>query len=767
MDNGLDTLYQLLPAFHRSRDADAGHPLRDFLRVLEAQAQVIDADIARLYDNWFIETCDDWVVPYIGDLLGYTLLPEAATLGDLGRPARRLGRVLAPRRDVANTIAARRRKGTLSLLEDLARDAADWPARAVEFYRLLGWMQHLDHVHPQRGRIADLRRPGPLEQLGGAFDPFARSVDVRRLGSTQRRGRYSIPAVGLFVFRLRSYGVTRTPAYCLEERGAHCFTFSALGNDTALYQRVVAETEPTHIAREENLPVPLRHHRFAVRGDDARYGEASAACYGEGRSVLVHAPDWPAKGQGVPVPRERVIPADLGRWKARVPRDHVAIDVQRGRLMFPADQRPRRGVWCDYRYGFAADLGGGEYARCTPLLDDAVRYYVHAAQPDDPTPPKPLPPQHYASIDDALQAWTQAKDDAVAAAVQRALDAGMSPDEAADEGRRQRPRALIVELVASGIYDGRIELQLEAGEAIHIRAADRTRPILRLLDYRASQADGITLAGRRGSRVILDGLLVAGRGIEVAPPTGDGVAADDDLCEVVIRHCTLVPGWSLHCDCDPRRPGEPSVTLSGSRAALRIEHSIVGPIAIVGAHGEAPVLNLCDSIVDATGRERVAIGAPEEAVAHVEARIVRCTVVGETQVHAIALAEDSIFDGRVRTLRRQRGCMRFCWAPYGSRTPRRFHCQPDLALEAAGHDAAKRAAVLRAIAPAFMSERYGTPDYARLDDACCDEIAKGASDEGAMGAFHDLYEPQRLANLAARLVEYSPAGADAGLILAS
>jgi hypothetical protein len=36
-----------------------------------------------------------------------------------------------------------------------------------------------------------------------------------------------------------------------------------------------------------------------------------------------------------------------------------------------------------------------------------------------------------------------------------------------------------------------------------------------------------------------------------------------------------------------------------------------------------------------------------------------------------------------------------------------------------------------------------------------------------MGAFHDLYEPQRLANLAARLVEYSPAGADAGLILAS
>ena len=143
-----DRLYELMPVVYRMRDADQGYPLRDFLRVLSRQVDVVEQDIARLYDNWFIETCDDWVVPYIGDLLGYSLLPEAAALGDEGARAARLGRVLAPRADVANTIDARRRKGTLSLLEDLARDAAGWPALAVEFYHRMGWTQHIDHQPP-------------------------------------------------------------------------------------------------------------------------------------------------------------------------------------------------------------------------------------------------------------------------------------------------------------------------------------------------------------------------------------------------------------------------------------------------------------------------------------------------------------------------------------------------------------------------------------------------------------------------------------------
>ncbi len=740
-----DRLFDLLPVVYRMRDAEQGYALRDFLRVLSSQVEVIEQDIARLYGNAFIETCDDWVVPYIGDLLGYTLLPEAATLGADGGRDGGLGRVLAPRADVANTIDARRRKGTLSLLEDLSRDAAGWPARAVEFYRRLGWMQHLDHLHPRRGGTADLRDPGRLQRLGwanGAFDPFAHSVDLRRLGSAHRRGRHNIPAVGVFACRLRSYPVSCTPAYCIEERGPHCFSFSVLGNDTPLFQRPVAETEPTHIADERNLPLPQRRWRFAERGVLADYASVAAELYGDGRSVQLWAPDWPAKGQGVPVPREALIPADLSGWGGQVKRGRVAVDPERGRLLFPANQRPKRGVWVSYQYGFAADLGGGEYARVTPELEGATRYVVHATRPDRAANAS-WPAGHFGSVAEALAAWAAAK------AATPAL------------------HALIIELAESGVYEGSLDLQLDAGEAIQLRAAERTRPVLRLLDVRASQPDALSVSGHAGSRVLLDGLLIVGRGVEVHGPAEEDDAPTGDLCELVIRHCTLVPGWALQCDCDPKRPGEPSVTFDRTRAALRVSHSILGAIMVISPEqrGEPPPLELCDSILDATGMERVALGAPDEAVAYVEASFRRCTVIGAVQAHGIVLAEDSIFASPLRVLRRQQGCVRFCYVADGSRTPRRFHCQPDLALAAVVPE--QRAHERLRVVPQVRSRRYGTPHYLRLADGCCAEIRRGASDRSAMGVWHDLYEPQREANLAARLTEYVPAGTDAGILFAT
>jgi len=36
-----------------------------------------------------------------------------------------------------------------------------------------------------------------------------------------------------------------------------------------------------------------------------------------------------------------------------------------------------------------------------------------------------------------------------------------------------------------------------------------------------------------------------------------------------------------------------------------------------------------------------------------------------------------------------------------------------------------------------------------------------------MGVFHDLYQPQRAANLTKRIAEYTPAGMDVGIIFAS
>jgi len=77
--------------------------------------------------------------------------------------------VLIPRREVADVVRARRRKGTLSLLEDLAADVAGWPARAVEFYRLLAVFQNLNHLRPDRGVVADLHDTERLYRIGGPF----------------------------------------------------------------------------------------------------------------------------------------------------------------------------------------------------------------------------------------------------------------------------------------------------------------------------------------------------------------------------------------------------------------------------------------------------------------------------------------------------------------------------------------------------------------------------------------------------------------------
>src|SRR5262249_44277894 len=127
--------------------------------------------------------------------------------------------------------------------------------------------------------------------------------------------------------------------------------------------------------------------------------------------------------------------------------------------------------------------------------------------------------------------------------------------------------------------------------------------------------------------------------------------------------------------------------------------------------------------------------------------------------------------GCVNVARRQIGCMRFCYVPPGCRTPRRYHCQPDLVVQAVKEKikdpAEQKAAIARVsdrVRPQFTSTRYGQPAHAHLSRTTAVEILRGAEDESEMGAFHDLFQPQREANLRARLDEFTPAGMDAGIL---
>ena len=78
-----DKLWNLLPAVYRAQDSNvfgANGPLREMVNRIGAQAAVLRRSIDRLWQDQSIETCDDWVVPYIADLLATESDEEAAEL---------------------------------------------------------------------------------------------------------------------------------------------------------------------------------------------------------------------------------------------------------------------------------------------------------------------------------------------------------------------------------------------------------------------------------------------------------------------------------------------------------------------------------------------------------------------------------------------------------------------------------------------------------------------------------------------------------------
>lgn len=772
-DTRIDRLYELLPVIYRMRDAEQGEPLKALLQIISEQVNLVEDDIRQLNENWFIETCEDWVVPYLAELIGYEPVHEAGEPSSGSSAQEQLrNKILIPRREVANTIRYRRRKGSLALLELLANDIAAWPARAVEFYQLLAQTQSVKHLNLMRGKTLDLRDRNSLELLNGPFDKAAHNVDVRRINSEYAQGRSNLPSVGVFVWRLKAYSVSKTPAYCLESSGPSCFTFSVLGNDTPLYIKPEPETEPTHIAEEFNLPVPIRRSLFEA--DKEQF-------YGENRSLYLFV-----GAKKTPVSLDDIVVTDLSKWHYFPPKGKVAVDPELGRIAFPKRAFPKSGVWVNYHYGFSADIGGGEYER--PILHERKSKTYRVGRDEK-----------LRTINAALDLW-----------------------------KSEKPGHASIEITDSGVYVEQINIDCCLDDnsndntnkndaekvklkSLELRAANRKRPIIRLLDWQTDKPDSLSVNGDCLECFILDGILVTGRGIQV----------NGALCDLTLRHLTLVPGWETDSDCEPDRT-EPSLEIFSPNVCVKIEHSILGAIQVDSSveirtgdsdsdsdydlsdgpsdnsndSSDCPdeitevrldPVRICisDSIVDATDPEIEVIGAPGCPVAHVCLSVKRSTIFGHTQVHAIELAENSIFDGRITVARRQKGCIRFCYVTPGSRTPGRYRCQPDLVTTAIAKQLSQNAIVnnvpdpssviiqaaqaqesLR-VHPGFNSVRYGKPTYCQLAECCAEEIKRGADDESEMGVFHHLYQPQRMANLSVRLNEYLPAHMDVGIILSS
>lgn len=329
-----DKLWRLLPEVYRAADAeqspDEKGPLRELVERIGVQVAVLRRSIDRAWEDQSPETCDAWAVAYLGDLLATNILPY------LDDRARRL--------DVAKTIYYRRRKGTLAVLEELASDLTQWDVKVVEFFRRLGRSRHnFDppiggsprellvaqgligrHSGTPAGGTANLRNASTARSSHTAFDEFAHTADFRRGRGTT--GWYGIAKIGVFVWRLTSYGVAGAMPV-KKSATSNEYTFDPTGRSIPLFAKGRRDTDAfgRWVSPEEwNLSGPISRALWhAITGEDRK------KLYPESFAIA-----------GVASPNTDDIGPECGRFRGTF-----------------------TGPLVSYHYGFAADLGAGPYDR--------------------------------------------------------------------------------------------------------------------------------------------------------------------------------------------------------------------------------------------------------------------------------------------------------------------------------------------------------------------------------------------------------------------
>ena len=685
-----DKLYNLLPSVYRIRDVEQGEPLRELLGLITQQVGILEEDLEQLYDNQFIETCAPWVLPYIGDLIGYR------SLHPIGPDQ------LTPRAEVANTISYRRRKGTASVLEQLARDVTGWNARAVEFFQLLGWAQFMNHIRPTNFYAPDLREWEPLERLGSAFETIAHTVDVRHV--QRGEGRYNIPNVGIFLWRLNAWRLHGSPAARVDD---HRFLFHPLGVNTPLFNRPQTEKSITHLAEPINVPEPIS--RRVLDGSLGDYYGAELSMSIEGIDIndvrACNLSDADASGT---------------TWAHTPPNAAVAIDPVLGRISFrDAQTNPPRVM---FHYGFSAAMGGGEYER-TPTFDAALGPVETVASPG------PIQP--------ALDART-------AGGVVELSDSGRfeeTPSIALDAGVRlefraaneHRPTLIMTgPLDITGGADAEVTLNglLIAGGPIRVLSAlgDTLRKV-RLLH--CTLVPGLSL------------------GIDGTPDSSGApsllIEHTETPIEVEIDHCIV---GAIHAP---------------PNAIVLIRHSIVdansdtavaySDLDGVGAGGTVSVVN--STIIGTMHTELLKLASNSIFLSRTEDG----SAPIRSERRQTGCVRFSWLPLEARVPRRYR-----CQPELeiAERIKAAIAKSGTNAISDAERQAIK-AAVVATVVPAFTSLRYTDPGYCQLRLSVPEEIRTGADDEAEMGVFHDLFQPQRESNIRARLREYLRFGFEAGV----
>ena len=727
-----DRLYNLLPAVYRQRDLALGEPLRAYLAVMETELQALEADTAKLYNNWFIETCDEWVITYIGDLLG---IRELNTVSPLK---------INLRTQVANTLKFRASKGTATTLAQAATAATGWPTLVVESFKLLARTQSLNYLRLDQGQTVNVRQQDALALISSPFDQTARSVDVRTPPAVPvisgSRHKYNVSTLGLFLWRLKSYPVQWAKARRINDG---CYSFSSFGVDIPLFNSPIAypESPPLEITELNALhkapPPNMFLSASSVRLENPGTNIDRKASNLNSKGVQIFLQNSDSRTLQL-IPENRIQISDLSLWRESLPTDlwrqepdsnsnHerplAIVDPALGRIFIldlstnqpeQSDESDSDQLWVNYAYGFSADIGGGPYLHSQPITrSDNEHFQAIVSQTADlPVINDVHEGNFYSrSLASALLAW----------------------------GESQKNGTIFI--VDSGCYSledtsERISISLERLQhgkqhALEIQAAEGKCPCLR---------GNLNLAGCFSwSQLTLKGLWI------------DGTINLSGTLALIVQDCTISPPKvdntesCLSIQVTPN-PGIDDVDY----LQITVARSILGPIDIPVHLAQ---LHIEDSIVD--GGSGVAIAGKTQDQSGLCLHIERTTIIGRTIVGQLSLADAVIFTDLVQVVQQHEGFIRHSYIPHGSVTPRRYHCQPDLALADLDNSITNNSVQL-VMQPQFTSLRYGDPTYAQLSPQCSSAILTGTENGSEMGVFSELHQSQRVANLLGVLDEYVP-----------
>ena len=782
IDLAAGRLMALMPAHIRLLDENNGGPLAGLMRALAAGSVEVDAAIGALLDDSFVETAGSSGLAALARLVGAPFLASAP--GDTAG---------ANRAFIANTVRRRRAKGTARALEGMAGDVTGAGAAVVEYYQRLVRLAHLVDIRPERPGLAPLTDGDTRARMGTAFDRTPRLTDMRSI--SRAGGRYGLPAVGVHVVRLTAPRYPAPPGTGLSpdklagvpelapwlDAGAVVAGYfqvsprpggivplvnpdrrpadgRARTDETMLAGRLRrlplhTEVEAMRLRTVKGLPAPASPVPAWFDGQGQPFGlfvrRAGAVAFETvppARLAIVNLASMPAQVAGVhPRPkatrdyawRDPAVPAPIPR-SGTVPID-AAIDPATGRVVI-ADPGARPDV-VEVRLAHATGLGLAIGAGPHERDDASVPAEVAAAdflRVVDPFPLVPGP-EYTATLTGALAAWAadsghtrgfivlaRCDNDTEAAAPQVEIKPGTELHIVAAQWRPKR--------VVPGVADN------PDRRGYLVRAGRRyvLPPGLMLA------ASGAPPPGGRAGALILDGLALAG-------PLSIGAAA---VSVLRVRHCTLRPAAG------------PAIATAAplSAVSIAVEMSITHAITLEAAGGTGDgSLSLARSIVSADGGVGVAAAGLDTTMTDV-------TILGAARVKTIE-ATNLIVTGALTTTRRQAGCVRYSYLGPGSLSPRRFRCQPDLAVAerraARGVDTLppdEEAAVRMGMTPVFLDTDLDQPTAAMPSARAPEAICRGGEGRTEMGAFAAAGQPVRLANLASLFDEDVPVALEGAIL---